>query len=118
MHWPSGVQNRVGGGAGESIAGQLSGPGVHGHHHLGRGFHFLVRVLVEGAVADSQVAVLFVGVAVHAPEAVLLLAPDYPLGGVDADVDEGGPDLLAVAGHGLVEAAAPEQPEVGHPDLP
>ena len=61
--------------AAQGVAGQLPGPGIHGHHHLGRGLHHLVRVLVEGAVADAQVAVFFVGVAVHAPEAVLLLAP-------------------------------------------
>ena len=56
-------------------------------------------------------------VAVHSPETVLLLTPQHPLGGVDTGVGEGGPDLLAVAGHGVVEAAAPQQPEVGHPDF-
>ena len=102
----------------QGVAGQVPGPGIHGHHHLGRGFHLLVRVLVEGAVADSQVAVLLVGVAVHAPEAVLLLAPQHPFGGVETGVGEGGPEVFAVTGHGVVEAAVPQQPEVGHPGLP
>lgn len=43
-----------------------------GHHDLGRELHRLCRVLVEQQVADSQVAVLLVGVAVDLPEAVLL----------------------------------------------
>ena len=67
---------------------------------------------------SSRTASVLVGVAVNAPEAVLLLAPQHPLGGVKAGVGEGGPDVRAVAGHGVVEAAVPEQPEVGHPDIP
>ena len=117
LHCPSGVQNRVGGVAGEGAPGKLPGPGVHGHHHLDRGLHLLVRVFVEGAVADSQVAVFVAEVAVYAPEAVLLLAPQYPLGSVETGVGDGGPGILSVAGHGVVEPAVPEQPEVGHPDF-
>ena len=58
------------------------------------------------------------GIAVNAPEAVLLLAPQRPFGGVDASVGEGGPEVRSVPCHGVVEAAAAQQPEVGHPDLP
>ena len=46
-------------------------------------------------------------VAVHAPEAVLLLAPQRPLRGVETGVGEGSLDVRAVAGHGVVEAAVP-----------
>ena len=107
-----------GGVAAEGVPGQFPGPSVHGHHHQARRFHLLVRVIVEGAVADSEVAVLLVGVAVHSPEPVLLLAPQHTLGGVDTGVGEGGPEFFAVAGHGVVEAAVPQQPEVGHPGIP
>ena len=100
-----------GGGVAQGASGQLTGPDVNGHH-------LLVRVLVEDPVADAQVAVLLVGVSVHAPEAVLLLAPENPIGRVESGVGEGSPEVLAVAGHGVVEAAVPEQPEVGHLDLP
>ena len=31
---------------------------------------------------------------------------------------KGDPDALAVEGHGVVEAAVPEQAEVGHPGIP
>ena len=34
---------------------------------------------------------------------------------VDTGVGEGGPEVIAIAGHGVVEAAVPEQAEVGHP---
>ena len=37
---------------------------------------------------------------------------------MESGVGEGGPDVFPVTGHGVVEAAVPEQPEVGHPDLP
>ena len=59
-----------------------------------------------------------VGVAVHASEVVLLLAPEHPLGGVETGIGEGGPAVRAVARHSVVEAAVAQQPEVGHPDLP
>ena len=49
---------------------------------------------------------------------MLLLAPQHPLGGVEAGVGEGCPDVGAVAGHGVVEPAPAQQPEVGHPGLP
>ena len=58
------------------------------------------------------------GVAVHTPEAVLLLAPQRPFGGVESGIGEGGPHVRAVAGHGMVEAAVPQQTEVGHPGFP
>ena len=57
---------------------------------LARWFHRLVRVFVEQPVADAEITVLLVGVAVHAPEAVLLLPPQSPLGGVETGVGEGG----------------------------
>ena len=94
VHWPSGCAEEGGRVAAQGAAGQLPGPGVHGHHHLGRGFHLLVRILVEDTVADAQVAVLLVGVAVNSPEAVLLLAPQRPFGGVEAGVGEGGPEVF------------------------
>ena len=107
---PVGGAEQHGRRAGQGAPGQFPGPGVHSHH-------LLVRVLVEQPVADAEVAVLIVGIAVNAPEAVLLLAPQRPLGGVEAGAGEGGPDVRAVAGHGMVEAAAAQQPEVGHPGL-
>ena len=55
------------------------------------GSHRLVRVLVEQPVANAEVAIFFVGVAVNSPEAVLLLAPQRPLGGVETGVGEGSP---------------------------
>ena len=91
--------------AAQGVAGQFPGPGIHGHHHQGRGFHLLVRVLVEGAVADAEIAVLF-------------LASQYPFGGVETGVGEGGPEVHAVAGHGVVEAAVARRPAVGHPGVP
>ena len=48
---------------------------------------------------------------------MLLLAPQRPLGGVETGVGEGGPEVLPVAGHGVVEPAVPQQPEVGHPEF-
>ena len=48
LHCPSGGAEQRGRGAGQGVAGQFPGPGVHGDHHLGRGLHLLVRVLVEG----------------------------------------------------------------------
>ena len=41
------------------------------------------------------------------------LAPDCPLGDVEAGVGEGDPDVVAVAGHRVVETAVAQQPEVG-----
>ena len=52
--------------------------------------------------------------AIVLPEAVLLLATENPLGGVQPGVGEGGPEVGAVAGHGVVETAPAQQPEVGH----
>ena len=104
--------------AGQGVAGQLPGPGVMGHHDLARRFHRLVVVLVEDPVADAEISVLLVGVAVNAPESVLLLAPESPLGGVQAGVGEGGPKVRSVACHGVVKAAAAQQPEVGHTGRP
>ena len=53
----------------------------------------------------------------RSPEAVLLLAPQHPLGDVETGVGEGGPDVPVVC-HSVVETAVPEQTEVGHLDLP
>ena len=83
----------------------LFGPGVQGNPHLGRGFYLRVQIFYEDLVGDARVAVLFGGVTVHAPEAVLLLASEHLLNGLDAGVGEGGTDVLAVADHGVVEAA-------------
>ena len=37
---------------------------------------------------------------------------------METGVGERGPDVATVAGHGVVEAAVPQQPELGHPGLP
>ena len=79
---PVGGAEQRGRGAGQGAAGQFPGPGVVSHHDLARRLHRLVRVFVEQPVADSKIPVFLVGVAVNAPEAVLLLAPERPLGGV------------------------------------
>ena len=97
--------------------GQFPGPGIGDHHHLARGLHRLVPVFVEQPVADEEIPVLLVGIAVHPPEAVLLLAPQRPFGGVQAGVGEGNPQVAAVAGHGVVEPALAQQAEVGHPEF-
>ena len=118
VHCPSGVQKSVGVESLKVFLASSLAQESTATTTRAEGSTTWFRVLVEGAVADSQVTVLIVGVAVHAPEAVLLLAPQRPLGGVEAGVGEGGPDVRAVAGHGVVEAAAAQQAEVGHPGLP
>ena len=50
------------------------------------------------------------------PEAVLLLAPQRPFGGVETGLSEGSPQIRFIPCHGVVETAVSEQPEVSHPD--
>ena len=98
----------------QGAAGQVQGPGVGGDHHLGRRRRLDGRLGLEDAVLGALVAAVAAGVAAHAPEAVVPLAPDCPFGGVEAGVGEGDPHVVAVAGHRVIETAVPEQPEVGH----
>ena len=104
-------------GIAQGVSGELPSPSFHGHH-LSRGFQGLVRLFVEQPVDDTQIPVLLVVITVHAPEAVLLLALQHPLGGVEAGVGKRGPMVGAVPCYGVVESAAAQQPEVGHPGLP
>ena len=76
-----------------------------GRHDLARGFHRLVRVLVKQPAADAEVPVLLVGIAVHAPEAVLLLAPQSPFGGVETGVGEGVQMLRSFLEYGAFQPA-------------
>ena len=45
-------------------------------------------------------------------------SPEHSFGGVHTGVGEGSPEVFAVAGHGVVEAAVAQQPEVGQPGVP
>ena len=99
------------------LSGQLQGPGVGGHHHVGRGLRAHRGLRLEDAVLGALVASVPVGVAAHPPEAVVPLAPQRPLRDVEPGVGEGDPHLRAVARHRMVEAAVAQQPEVGHPQV-
>ena len=71
----------------------VSGPTVDGIHVVifSQPQSRLVRVFVEQLVADAQIPLLLVGIAVNAPETVLLLAPQSLLGGMETGVCEVSP---------------------------